>query len=309
MFEEFRPLLRARTLVIVLAALLGLGYGATMLLYSPGGGLESSTSETAEADVRVRAEVVSLTPNDHTLLLRLKILDIADAVSAADGRLDAPLRVTVAGSDGVDDIVLPAEAPLGRAEVTVGVAGEETSYPFDNYSSDVTVSAALLESTDAGVMARPLTVQTELPLGVPGWETEAALTSAPDGSAAMTLKFQRSVVTQVFALLLVAMAVALGALSLTVGIFVATGRQPVDSSILGWGAGLLFALLALRYYLPGDPPIGSAIDVFVYVWATLLTFLGLMLVTVEWMRRRWPTQGDELVVDAVPGDDIGETPT
>ncbi len=41
MFEEFRPLLRARTLVIVLAALLGLGYGATMLLYSPGGGLES----------------------------------------------------------------------------------------------------------------------------------------------------------------------------------------------------------------------------------------------------------------------------
>ncbi|MCF8542743.1 MAG: DUF4436 domain-containing protein, partial [Candidatus Nanopelagicales bacterium] len=133
--------------------------------------------------------------------------------------------------------------------------------------------------------------------------------SAPDGSAAMTLKFQRSVVTQVFALLLVAMAVALGALSLTVGIFVATGRQPVDSSILGWGAGLLFALLALRYYLPGDPPIGSAIDVFVYVWATLLTFLGLMLVTVEWMRRRWPTGGDELVVDAVPGDDIGETPT
>lgn len=40
--------------------------------------------------MRVRAEVVSLAPNDHTLLLRLKILDIADAVSAADGRLDAP---------------------------------------------------------------------------------------------------------------------------------------------------------------------------------------------------------------------------
>lgn len=92
----------------------------------------------------------------------------------------------------------------------------------------MTVPAALLESTDAGVIARPLTVQTELPL---------------------------------------------------------------------------------RHYLLGDPPIGSAIDVFVYVWATLLTFLGLMLVTVEWMRRRWPTQGDELVVDEVPGDDIGETPT
>ncbi len=76
--------------IIVFAALLGLGCGATMLLYSPGGGLEQSTSETAEADVRVRAEVISIAPNDHTLLLRLKILDIADAVSAADGRLDAP---------------------------------------------------------------------------------------------------------------------------------------------------------------------------------------------------------------------------
>ena len=60
--------------------------------------------------------------------------------------------MTVAGSDGADDIVLPAEAPLGRAEVTVGVAGEETSYPFDNYSSDVTVSAAPM--ADAGRRAR-----------------------------------------------------------------------------------------------------------------------------------------------------------
>lgn len=307
MFEEFRPLMRARTLIITLVVLVGLGYGITVLLYSPGGGLEASSTEMADPDVRVRAEVVSVSPSDHSMLLRLRVMEIGEAVTSENGRLRAPLRLTVAGSDGVDDLLLPAEAPLGRAEATVGISGEETAYPFDTYSSVPTISAALVETVADTVIAQPLSVQVELPGGVPGWETQASLEPVPDGSVSMALGFQRSVVSQVFALLLVAMALALGVLSISVGILVATGRQPVDSSILGWGAGLIFALLALRYYLPGDPPIGVALDVFAYVWATLLTFLGLLLVAVEWMRRRWPRQGDEMEVTPIVGQDIGET--
>ena len=283
------PLARTRTLVLAVVALVAVGYAALGLLYAPGGEIDVAAEPPSAADVTLRMDLVSVTPGDYEALLRFRLLDIDDALLAPDGRLLSPLRISVSASDGTDDIVVPASAALAPAEDSIGISGGESAYPFDTHAAAVTVRAASLE-TDPGtgvLVARPLAVDALLTGGAAGWDVDAGIVPADDGGSSVNLRFERSATTKLFALLLVGMALVLSLFAITVGITTASGRQPVDSSILGWGASLVFALLAVRFYLPGQPPIGSGIDIFAYVWITLLAFIGLALTTAMWLRRRW----------------------
>lgn len=305
------PLARARTLVLAVVALVVVGYAALGLLYTPGGDIEVDSKAPPSADVMLRMDLVSVTPGDYEALLRFRILDVDDALLAPDGRLLAPLRISVSASDGTDDIVIPASAALAPAEDSIGISGAESAYPFDTHAAAVTIRAASIEADpDTGApTARPLTVSPQLTGGAAGWDVEAAIAPTDDGSSAVSLSFERSPATKLFALLLVGMALVLGLFAITVGITTASGRQPVDSSILGWGASLVFALLAVRFYLPGQPPIGSGIDVFAYVWITLLAFIGLALSTAMWLRRRWelPSGAAGAAVTSASTEDVMDT--
>jgi len=57
----------------------------------------------------------------------------------------------------------------------------------------------------------------------------------------------------------------------------ATGRMRLELSVASWITAMLFALLPIRGFLPGDPPVGSWIDILVFFWVevTIMVCVGL----------------------------------
>ncbi len=86
------------------------------------------------------------------------------------------------------------------------------------------------------------------------------------------------------AVLMLVLMVALAAIAVMVVQSSAAGRMRLDLSVASWITAMLFALLPIRGFLPGDPPVGSWIDMLVFFWveATImlcvaLTAIGLLV--------------------------------
>lgn len=277
---QARPLARARRIVLVVAAAFVVSYAAILLLYSPGGDLYVEADRATDASVKLLVEVVSVDPGEYEADLRMRVLDVAPDLVGVDGDLINPLRLSVSGSDGTDDFILQPGEVRNQVETTVGLSGSQSGYPFDRHQGSILVSVA--------AAGEPISLETTVSGGVAGWDTDVLVQPDADSlGASVMLRFERAFSTQFFAIMLLVMALAIGVLAFTVGVVLAAGHQPVDSSILGWGAGLVFALLGLRFYMPGDPPIGSGIDVFAYMWVVAAALIGLGLATSMWLRRRW----------------------
>jgi hypothetical protein len=52
----------------------------------------------------------------------------------------------------------------------------------------------------------------------------------------------------------------------------------LELSVASWMTALLFALIPLRGFLPGSPPLGSWIDVLVFFWVELILMLSVAAV-------------------------------
>ena len=94
----------------------------------------------------------------------------------------------------------------------------------------------------------------------------------------------RSFSTKLIALLLLVLMIVLAVIAVIVVQKSASGSMPLDLSVASWLTAMLFALLPIRGFLPGDPPIGSWIDILVFFWVegtimvcVALTVTGLIL--------------------------------
>jgi hypothetical protein len=273
--------------VAVVAALIAAAFALLASNYQPKGSIEVNSGQVAgEPSVALDVSVLGVNPGEYSALLRLRMTSVEPRLLNTDGRLAQPLRIAVTSGDGTDDVIFPAGSAPGRAEVSIGLTGVESSYPFDSHTASLEVSAALPGAAESSVTREYLTASLRIDGGSPGWDTSAVVTGQGSDDVFIDMVFVRSNTVKVAAFLIVGIGAMLAVSSLIVGLAIQFGRQPVDSSILGWGAGLFFALLALRFYLPGEPPIGSAIDVFGYVWVVVFAFIGLIVTTANWLTRR-----------------------
>ncbi len=72
-----------------------------------------------------------------------------------------------------------------------------------------------------------------------------------------------------------------------------TRRRTVEATLLSWSAALLFALPALRHFMPQEPPIGAAIDIYVFLWVMVAAVGAAVLVILAWVERDRPRRGDD----------------
>ena len=119
--------------------------------------------------------------------------------------------------------------------------------------------------------------------GVNGWDSSLTLPTALMDGPLASLEFSRAFSTQVFAVVLLAMVIVLAAFALFVSLLVLTRRRRMEAALLGWSAALLFALPLLRTYLPNSPPIGAAIDVFIYLWVIVAAVLACVFLLCAWI--------------------------
>ncbi len=294
-------------MVLIVLAVMAVAYVLVLRFYSVGGLLDVTTAAPASSgSVTVRVEVLSIDPNQNTATIRLHLGSMPEAFMAADGRLLRDVVMVVSANDGADEYAFPRGSIRTVAESTIGITGETATYPFDEHKALVGIEVLALDGPPGEAVpggAQRLPVDVMVTDGVNAWDTTARITEVSPGAASVTFTFQRSFSTVFFAVLLIMLALIVALFPFTVGVSVLAGKHQVDSSILGWGAGLLFALVAFRFYLPGDVPIGSGIDVFVYLWIVVLAFLGLAGAMHAWMRDRKTPPRVPATAAVIPGEE------
>lgn len=287
---EFRPRpLSHRTwlrlgLVAVIVAVV---YALVAYAYDAQGSLQADASDPTDAapGITVTIEPLDVNPvtSQATVRLTFKVTD----ANLSDGtRLTQNLRVDLLSATGDQEFRFPEGTVMSPQTTTVGLDGEIAYYPFDTHAGDVSVSADTYTKGADGtpVSVDPVYVTVAASGGVSGWATVVDVQELP-GSADVALTFNRAFSTQVFALMLLGLAVSLAVATVIVAFLVASQRRRAEIGLMSWTAALLFALPALRTFMPNSPPIGAAIDMYVYLWVMAGAIGAAIVMIVSWVRQ------------------------
>lgn len=178
-------------------------------------------------------------------------------------------------------IQIPAGESALERDAVLSLEGEVRAYPFDSFSGTVTASA-----TDAAT-GSPLPVTGGvLPInGLTGWSI-----SVVDGGTAEALAdsvtMERSHTTQVTAVILATLALALAVIAVALTWSVAVGRKESNFGEATWLAATIFSVISVRNFMPGAPPIGAYLDALAIIPAILTLFLCMALLVVFWLVRK-----------------------
>ena len=287
---EFRPRpMSGRTWTVLgaIAVVFAVLYFLVAHFYNAEGGL-TSTDNVGPTDTGITATVepVSVDAKTGEAQLYLSFGSTDPDVIDADGRLVENVRVVVTGRSGAVELRFPAGTVPSQDTVPLAIDGELAQYPFDVHSGSGTVTADTYVRNSDGTYTsqEPLYVSATATGGVNGWDTTVTIDQTP-ASVVVDLVFQRAFSTQVFALLLLALAVLLSAAAVAVAFLVGTFRRKVEATLLSWSAALLFALPALRTFMPNGPPIGASIDIYVYLWVMAAALGAAIVLVVSWGRQ------------------------
>lgn len=283
-----RPISRHRWVVLgIIAAVTAVLYFLVVHFYDAQGALTSSnTAEPTTAGISVTVEPmeVKAATNQATIYLTYKSVD-PTLVDSGD-RLLENVRIITESQTGMGETRFPAGSILSPTTVMLALDGEIAEYPFDTHRGSGTISAETYVKNKDGTFTTkdPIYVYATAQGGVNGWGTVVDIEeTAVDAS--MTITFDRAFSTQVFALMLLALAVMLAASTLVVAFLVSTSRRKAEIGLMSWTAALLFALPALRTFMPNAPPIGASIDMYVYLWVMAGAIAAAIIMIVSWMRQ------------------------
>jgi hypothetical protein len=278
---------RGWVVLVVIAVVTVVAFLLVTRFYTVEGGsrITGGLSATARPGLIVTLEPVAVDALRDSATVHFTFDAQGGDLLGSDERLTQNTRITIGSSTGLSEVRFPAGTVLGQYEATIGLDGEQADYPFDVHTGLVTVAADTYDKASDGSIESTGSIPVGMQGrgGVNGWDASLELpTQMLDGSfAGMT--FQRAFSTQVFALLILALAVILAVLALVVGLLVHSRRKRAEAALLSWTAALLFALPALRNYMPNAPPIGASIDIYVYLWVMVAAVVAAGLVTVAWI--------------------------
>jgi hypothetical protein len=268
------------------ALIIILVYTLVVAFYSTeGASTFTVTDEPPSQGISAVIEPIAISADESLASFRITLASNDSSIEDENGRASDNIRLTVSGPDGSQEIRIPQGSAFGRAEVSLGISGELAEYPFDSYSAVYFVVADFFDRETGGVNQTresiPVTVTTRG--AVNGWDgaINVEYTAAP--AAVVSVEFERAFSTKLFALLLIALSFFVAALALFISLLVFSNRRRVEAALLAWTGSLLFALPILRSYLPGAPPIGAAIDIYVFLWSIVMSFVAVFFVVAAWV--------------------------
>jgi hypothetical protein len=271
--------------LVAILVLFAVVYVLVVRFYNAEGGstVNGGLAETFKADLVVNVEPQSVDAVKGSATVRLTFTSPSGALLDADGRLSQDVRASISTSDGPVEFVFPSGTVFGRADVEIGMDGEVANYPFDSHDALVGISIERYVTNQNGEAASGIGEPFGLTAsgGVNGWDTAFTLPTTKNDGALFAVDFARAFSNQLFAIVLILLGTVLSFLALIVSVRVFTGRQRLETVLLAWTASLLFALPLLRGYLPNSPPIGAAIDIFIYLWVIIMAMLAAVLIIIS----------------------------
>jgi hypothetical protein len=295
---EFRPRpLSHRTWVglALVAIVVGVLYAVVAYFYNAEGGVTVDDSGSAPGN-GLMIQIDPMTVNAQTNLAEIQLTFMPSGSELFDdsGHLRENLRVVVDSGAGNKEMRFPAGTVPSAQNATVVLGGELAQYPFDTHSGLAYISADTYTKNSDGTITSDQIYIADLTVvtGVNGWDTVADLSNTA-ASSYVSFTFSRAFSTQAFAIMLLALAVMLAIATVIVAFLVATQRRKAEIGLMSWTAALLFALPALRTFMPNSPPIGAAIDMYVYLWVMAGAIAAAIIMIGSWIRQ----SGRLLVVD------------
>lgn len=249
--------------------------------------------------VNVALDLVSIDTVGRQVTLRATLFPAGRYQNKDDDTFAMPLRVVVRSLKESTAFPVDAGQPVGGSfEFDLPVDGKPEAYPFDRFryayndphQPRATVPAPLIrieETPDDGGPALPVAVGGAdiEPVGLAGWAEQWKVIG--DASTLyVELKVARSGAVIGAVAVIVFLMIAMACLAAAVAWSVATGRRPVEATMAGWFAAMLFALIPLQNFLPGVPPVGAWIDVCVFLWVEVVLLASMGVFIVSWFRYR-----------------------
>lgn len=270
--------------VLVAMALVSFGYR------QEGGSVVVGGFDGPGSGIVAQIQPVGMDPTTNTLTMRFVFDGRGTDYFTSAGRLTQTIWISVDGRAGTRELRFTEGSKLSQAVIELGAIGDESQYPFDAYSADFSVGADVMARQSDGSFA----VVGSAPIGingsggVPGWDIAMSLPSGLSAESALgEIDLNRAFSTQIFSLLLLLAVTVLSAIAILLAFLVATRRLAIEGVLLPYMAGLLFALPILRNSMPNAPPIGIALDVYVFFWVLLTSVVAAVLIAVSWIRVRW----------------------
>ena len=282
--------------LVIAGMLFAVAFFLVVRFYDAEGGssVEGGLGESAESGIIMSIEPDSIDPNTNLSQIHLSFGAEGSEYVGGDGRLLDNLRITIATTDGLDEIKFSAGTVLSEHVVAVRLDGEEATYPFDVHVGYALFSVDTYERKSDGSVTSTASVPIGIQGGggVNGWNTAFTLPTGFAENQPISVEFTRAFSTKIFAILIIVIAGILALLSLATAVLVWTDRRPAEAALLGWSGALLFALPLLRTYLPNSPPFGASIDMYAYLWFILAAGTAAIMVVLGWNHQRAHEQRD-----------------
>ena len=285
-----RPLTRRGGWVLVVIGLvIVVLYALVVHFYNAEGGNVTSggLQTTKTSGIIATIDPVDVNAEKDRATLNISLGAQGTEILDTNGKLKNATRILVSSSLGTQEVKYAAGEPLGRFESLIGVDGEQALYPFDTHVGDFQISAEIYKSDGSGGLETLGFTKVGLQQGggVSGWDTVNSFPTQMLEQSGGEVSFTRSFSTKVFAILMLVLVALLSGTTLIVSALVFTNRRKAEVGLMAWAGGVLFALPLLRNYLPYGPPVGAAIDIYIYLWAIVAAVSAVTLFVIGWVRQ------------------------
>lgn len=261
--------------------------------YKVAGTTEGETAPPAEPvdGIGILLEPRAFDPAENAMTVRLQFLPTGELMNP-DGSLTQDVVVSFESFSGFTEVTLARGRQAATQEIMIGTEGNYATYPLDTYNASVGVIADAVVRDDGGQITDkvPIPIATQITGSVDGWDLIVSNPNpGPTDYVEATMNLDRSGNTLLFAFFLLGLMTILVIVGIALATLTATHRRSLGVDLLGWFATLLFALPFLRQVLPGAPPVGAAIDVYVFLWLLAFTLVSTVVVVVAWLRQNRAT--------------------
>ena len=286
-------------------------YATVVLLYA-GGIRESSegceTVVAGEDPVTVKLQPAEVNAARQRLEFQMTLVP-SEGLTSSDGyTADETISLVTFPVDGPSVLTFPGGEVLDSSVQSDFAEGTVEEWPFDSYRADLTTFAFLGEDDHDDHEHTAVPTRVCLDDSVPGWHLNTVTVERPGSTVptaqgdepltSVVITATRSASTVAFGIVLLGLMAVTPVLVLFVAISAYTGRRRVEATLTSWIGAMLFAVIPLRNFLPGAPPVGSWIDYLVVLWVIAGLVTGLAIYILAW--NRWGHGASRKRTDSAP---------
>jgi len=248
---------------------------------------EVDMSQFQKADTVVKLRVDELKTVANRLIVHALVYPAHSIYDEKFGVLTTDAAVRLYPDNDLGDLQYAKGKAPAQVATTIEAHGDPRNWPFDTYRTDE-ISALVFTGDYHDIVWCRMEVTGSLDgLDVSVKRVhDAQDTNNPNSLDSVIITLQRAKGPLILDLGICLILVALPALALWVAIPMLLGRTSFLPPFITWYAAMLFAIVPLRNFLPGNPPPGSWIDQAVVLWVLIALVVAMALFILAWWRYR-----------------------